>query len=171
MANTASSYLEYLDKEMTIMGILSTFCVAVVALVLDRVGSADLSKQTVFSLWTIPMHLDWVSVHSACGGVVLRPEVGPGVVLRTNHPEHRKSNTQQIQDSGLVQRRRFLSHVDSLSERFHSARRRFLLIRLCADRSRPGPFDFILGALGANWCRRFDPGGPIVDIPPLQILR
>jgi hypothetical protein len=33
-------YLEYLDKEMTIMGILSTFCVAVAALVIDRVGNA-----------------------------------------------------------------------------------------------------------------------------------
>jgi hypothetical protein len=35
------AYLEYLDKEMTIMGILSTFCVAAAALVIDRVGSAE----------------------------------------------------------------------------------------------------------------------------------
>lgn len=34
-------YLEYLDKEMTIMGILSTFCVAAASLVVDRVGSAE----------------------------------------------------------------------------------------------------------------------------------
>jgi hypothetical protein len=34
------AYLEYLDKEMTIMGILSTFCVAAAALLIDRVGSA-----------------------------------------------------------------------------------------------------------------------------------
>lgn len=34
-------YLEYLDKEMTIMGILSTFCVAAAALVVDRVGTAE----------------------------------------------------------------------------------------------------------------------------------
>jgi hypothetical protein len=52
MANDANNYLQYLDKEMTIMGILSTFCVAVVALVLDRVGSAEPSKQTFFYfLW------------------------------------------------------------------------------------------------------------------------
>jgi hypothetical protein len=38
------AYLEYLDKEMTIMGILSTFCVAAAALVIDRVGSADKSS-------------------------------------------------------------------------------------------------------------------------------
>ena len=41
-----SRYLDYLDKEMTIMGILSTFCVAVIALVLDRVCGAD--KPTLF---------------------------------------------------------------------------------------------------------------------------
>jgi hypothetical protein len=41
-----SRYLEYLNKEMTIMGILSTFCVAVVALALDRVCGAD--KSTFF---------------------------------------------------------------------------------------------------------------------------
>jgi hypothetical protein len=34
-------YLDYLDKEMTIMGILSTFCVAAAALVIDRVASAE----------------------------------------------------------------------------------------------------------------------------------
>jgi hypothetical protein len=34
-------YLEYLDKEMTILGILSTFCVAAASLVVDRVGSAE----------------------------------------------------------------------------------------------------------------------------------
>ncbi len=39
-------YLEYLDKEMTIMGILSTFCVAAAALVVDKVGSAD--KDSIF---------------------------------------------------------------------------------------------------------------------------
>ena len=33
-------YLDYLDKEMSIMGILSTFCVAALALVLDKVVSA-----------------------------------------------------------------------------------------------------------------------------------
>jgi hypothetical protein len=52
MKSKANSYLDYLDKEMTIMGLLSTFCVAVVALVIDRVGSADLSKNTLFAhLW------------------------------------------------------------------------------------------------------------------------
>ena len=45
---SAKEYLDYLDKEMTIMGILSTFCVAAVALTLDRIGNADLSKDTVF---------------------------------------------------------------------------------------------------------------------------
>ncbi len=50
---TDTNYLVYLDKEMTIMGILSTFCVAVVALVLDRTCGAEPSKQTVFSvLWS-----------------------------------------------------------------------------------------------------------------------
>jgi hypothetical protein len=43
------SYLEYLDKEMTIMGILSTFCVAAAFLVIDRVCGAD--KSSTFSNW------------------------------------------------------------------------------------------------------------------------
>jgi hypothetical protein len=47
-ALTANAYLAYLDKEMTIMGILSTFCVAVIALMVDRVGSAESSKYTLF---------------------------------------------------------------------------------------------------------------------------
>lgn len=34
-------YLDYLDKEMSIMGILSTFCVAVPALILERVTTAE----------------------------------------------------------------------------------------------------------------------------------
>jgi len=34
-------YLEYLEKEMTIMGILSTFCVGAVALVVNKVNGAD----------------------------------------------------------------------------------------------------------------------------------
>jgi hypothetical protein len=35
------AYLEYLDKEMTIMGILSTFCVAAGSLVIDRTAGAE----------------------------------------------------------------------------------------------------------------------------------
>jgi hypothetical protein len=46
--NIGNKYLEYLDKEMTIMGILSTFSVAVVALVLDRVGSAGAANKESF---------------------------------------------------------------------------------------------------------------------------
>src|SRR5262245_45379342 len=44
---TANAYLAYLDKEMTIMGILSTFCVAVIALMVDRVGSAEIAADGV----------------------------------------------------------------------------------------------------------------------------
>jgi hypothetical protein len=47
-----NSYLEYLDKEMTIMGILSTFSITSAALFLNAVGSAEPSKQTLFlPLW------------------------------------------------------------------------------------------------------------------------
>lgn len=42
-------YLDYLEKEMTIMGILSAFCTAVVALVIDRVVSAE--KGILSRLW------------------------------------------------------------------------------------------------------------------------
>lgn len=51
MADQKQSYLEYLDKEMTILGILSTFAVAVVALFLQQIGSAENGK-LFFALWT-----------------------------------------------------------------------------------------------------------------------
>jgi hypothetical protein len=41
-------YLDYLDKEMTIMGILSTFCIAAASLVIDRVASAEDGKDSLF---------------------------------------------------------------------------------------------------------------------------
>jgi hypothetical protein len=44
-------YLEYLDKEMTIMGILSGFCVTVAALVLDRLAGARVSSD-LGTLWS-----------------------------------------------------------------------------------------------------------------------
>jgi|GEM_PF-2790391 len=42
-------YLDYLDKEMTITGVLSTFCVAVPAVILERVASAE--KNYLAELW------------------------------------------------------------------------------------------------------------------------
>jgi hypothetical protein len=48
-------YLNYLDQEMTIMGILSTFCIAVISLVLDRLWGAD--KESFFrTLWESQEH-------------------------------------------------------------------------------------------------------------------
>lgn len=46
-----NTYPDYLDKEMTIRGILTTFCIAVVALVLDRVGSAGEHPTMFLNLW------------------------------------------------------------------------------------------------------------------------
>lgn len=48
MANHSSSYLQYLDKEITITGILCSFCVVLVAVALDRVGAAQ-GRGTLFS--------------------------------------------------------------------------------------------------------------------------
>jgi hypothetical protein len=45
------AYLEYLDKEMTIMGILSVFAVAASALILDKTLGADLHSEG-HRLWT-----------------------------------------------------------------------------------------------------------------------
>jgi hypothetical protein len=44
MADDKQKYLEYLDKEMTIMGILSTFAVLIVSLLLQQIGSAEVGK-------------------------------------------------------------------------------------------------------------------------------
>src|SRR6478609_344159 len=41
MSHNQSSYLDYLDKEMSIMGILSTFCVIVVAGTSKEILEAD----------------------------------------------------------------------------------------------------------------------------------
>jgi hypothetical protein len=54
-APVINRFLDFLDKEMTIMGILSAFFVAVVSVFLNAVGSADLAKnkETLFSdLWS-----------------------------------------------------------------------------------------------------------------------
>jgi hypothetical protein len=37
----AEHYLEYLDKEMHILGVLSTFCLAVPSLIIERIASMD----------------------------------------------------------------------------------------------------------------------------------
>lgn len=52
MATEPKPYLEYLDKEMTIMGILSGFCVAVLALVVDKIAGAK-DSTALSSLWTL----------------------------------------------------------------------------------------------------------------------
>src|SRR6266542_7101379 len=53
MANSdgVKFYLDYLDKEMTIMGILSGFCVAVLALVVDKIALAK-DSPSLASLWS-----------------------------------------------------------------------------------------------------------------------
>jgi hypothetical protein len=45
------SYLQYLDKEMTIMGILSGFCLASVAFGLDAILSVDKQHQLGWRVW------------------------------------------------------------------------------------------------------------------------
>jgi hypothetical protein len=53
MVEQKRNFLEYLDKEMTIMGILSSFAVASVALFLNSIGSAEPQKQVLFYfLWS-----------------------------------------------------------------------------------------------------------------------
>src|SRR5450631_4515690 len=37
----AENYLDYLDKEMHILGVLSTFCLAVPSLIIERIASLD----------------------------------------------------------------------------------------------------------------------------------
>jgi len=48
------AYLEYLDKEMTIMGILSTFCVVAASLVIDRTAGAEKTSYLVM-IWAHQM--------------------------------------------------------------------------------------------------------------------
>jgi uncharacterized oligopeptide transporter (OPT) family protein len=53
MDDPLSGYCDYLDKEMTIMGLLSAFAVLVAGLVLDRTAAADPEKQaTLAQLWS-----------------------------------------------------------------------------------------------------------------------
>jgi len=50
--NSVGDYCDYLDKEMTIMGLLTAFAVAVPALVLDHVAGAKESEQpTLYCMW------------------------------------------------------------------------------------------------------------------------
>ncbi|HEV3100507.1 MAG TPA: hypothetical protein VGY75_12405 [Candidatus Udaeobacter sp.] len=60
MNDGTDGYLGYLSKEMNIMGILSTFCVAVPALVLERLASA--AKDTdLATIWTSGKTYFWIA--------------------------------------------------------------------------------------------------------------
>ncbi len=50
MEDLAKPYMDYLDKEMTIMGVLSAFCVLVAGGVLDRTAGAA-RDTALFDLW------------------------------------------------------------------------------------------------------------------------
>lgn len=52
MAYEVKSYLDYLEKEMTIMGVLSTFCVGMPALTIERVAGAD-GGTNLAKLWSV----------------------------------------------------------------------------------------------------------------------
>lgn len=53
MDDPLSGYCDYLDKEMTIMGLLSAFAVLVAGLVLDRTAAADPEKlPALATLWS-----------------------------------------------------------------------------------------------------------------------
>jgi uncharacterized protein (DUF983 family) len=53
MDDPVSGYCDYLDKEMTIMGLLSAFAVGVPAVVLDRTAGADTSTQAALAaVWS-----------------------------------------------------------------------------------------------------------------------
>jgi hypothetical protein len=52
MGDAVGDYCDYLDKEMTIMGLLTAFAVAVPALVLDHVVGAKPSEQPImYDMW------------------------------------------------------------------------------------------------------------------------
>ena len=59
MSDENQQYLDYLDKEMSIMGILSTFCVGVPALVLERLASAD--KGDLAVIWCKGRNYFWIA--------------------------------------------------------------------------------------------------------------
>lgn len=53
MTESSSSYCDYLDKEMTIMGLLSAFSVVIPAAALDGVASAKVSDHSLFAqIWS-----------------------------------------------------------------------------------------------------------------------
>ena len=54
VTESSTAYCDYLDKEMTIMGLLSAFSIVVPAAVLDRVAGAKLDDHTlVADIWPL----------------------------------------------------------------------------------------------------------------------
>lgn len=51
-SDSIGNYCKYLDKEMTIMGLLTAFAVAVPGLVIDRVVSATENHTVLMALWS-----------------------------------------------------------------------------------------------------------------------
>jgi hypothetical protein len=62
-------YLGYLDKEMSIMGILSTFCVAVPALIVERLASANAGE--LLAIWQAGERFFWTGSVLFLVGVAL----------------------------------------------------------------------------------------------------
>jgi zinc transporter ZupT len=60
MNKESDQYLGYLDKEMSIMGVLSAFCVAVPSLVLERLVSAA-KESELASIWSHGEMYFWIA--------------------------------------------------------------------------------------------------------------
>jgi hypothetical protein len=100
--------LEYLDKEMTIMGILSTFCFAAAALVIDRAASAD--KTSFFK--------DVLTHHpNGCRTVLLSATLSPRTLLRFDMYQPRRSLRNRMEHSSMARRVLYVGDMDTLSDR------------------------------------------------------
>jgi hypothetical protein len=96
-ADKKYAYLDYLEKEMAIMGILSAFSVAVVALFVQQIGTSKndvlFGKVWQQAPWYILLGSAFVIVSA---GFFLLPARGSGVALRADSKIDRPSDAKGI---------------------------------------------------------------------------
>ena len=84
MATDAKTYLEYLDKEMTIMGILSAVAIAAPAGILNALlGDKNAFKDQLWGAGAI-LHSGGIGILHFGGSTLLQGKVAAGLVLRSD---------------------------------------------------------------------------------------
>lgn len=121
MAVEPKPYLEYLDKEMFIMGILSAFSVAVATLPVEQVLSEKKSPVSQLFIMRDAHVVAGILLALLAAFLFLSTTLPPCMVLRSNRIGAITRGSESSSNRIMVITGRCLGHVASLPNRFYSA--------------------------------------------------